>query len=116
MINRFALSFLCIELDRNEIFRFTGLYILLMPRERKTHRERKREGGLSQFITESARTLCSLHECHREEVWPTSNKERHRLYFCRLDIVERAFQGAYIRRQRQIESRLVILAAFTRAL
>ena len=29
MINRFALSFLCIELGRNEIFRFTGLYILL---------------------------------------------------------------------------------------
>ena len=29
MINRFALSFLCIELDRNEIFRFFGLYILL---------------------------------------------------------------------------------------
>ena len=29
MINRFALSFLCIELDRNEIFRFFGHYILL---------------------------------------------------------------------------------------
>ena len=32
MINRFALSFLCIELDRNEIFGFTGLYILLLYR------------------------------------------------------------------------------------
>ena len=30
MINRFALSFLCIELDRNEIVRFFGLYILLI--------------------------------------------------------------------------------------
>ena len=29
MINRFALSFLCIELDRNEIYGVTGLYILL---------------------------------------------------------------------------------------
>ena len=29
MINRFALSFLCIELDRDKIFRFFGLYILL---------------------------------------------------------------------------------------
>ena len=29
MINRFALSCFCIELDRNEIFRFFGLYILL---------------------------------------------------------------------------------------
>ena len=29
MINRFALSFLCIELDRDTIFRFFGLYILL---------------------------------------------------------------------------------------
>ena len=28
----------------------------------------------------------------------------------RLDIVERAFQGAYIRRQRQIETHRVILA------
>ena len=29
MINRFALSFLCIELDRNEMLEVTGLYILL---------------------------------------------------------------------------------------
>ena len=30
MINRFALSFLCIELDRIKICRVTGLYILLI--------------------------------------------------------------------------------------
>ena len=29
MINRFALSFLCIDLDRNEMLEVTGLYILL---------------------------------------------------------------------------------------
>ena len=29
MINRFALSFLCIELDRNEIYEVMLLYILL---------------------------------------------------------------------------------------
>ena len=30
MINRFALSFLCIELDRNEIYEVMLVYILLM--------------------------------------------------------------------------------------
>ena len=30
MINRFALSFVCIELDRNEIYGVIGLYILLL--------------------------------------------------------------------------------------
>ena len=31
MINRFALSFLCTELDRDEMYGVTGLHILLGP-------------------------------------------------------------------------------------
>ena len=44
MIDRFALSFLCIELDRNVRTGVTGLYILLTEREgRREGRERERQ-------------------------------------------------------------------------
>ena len=51
MINRFALSFLCIELDRNEMCGVMLLYILLIICD---------EGSRREVLSRAAQTMAAL--------------------------------------------------------